>query len=98
MPNQPTPQKAMSPHSRRVGRTHRPRSTSSASTAEPISSRPTASAPGEKSCPTPRIATNAEAQASSVTATASTVRPPMPGEGLVAGGTAGRVCVLTSGH
>ena len=31
----------------------------------PISSRPSASAPGERSSPTPRIATKADAQASS---------------------------------
>jgi hypothetical protein len=34
-----------------------------------------ASAPGEKSSPTPRIATKADAQASSVTTTARMVRP-----------------------
>ena len=41
----------------------------------PTSSRPRASAPGREVSPTPRIATKADAQASTVTTTAAMVRP-----------------------
>ena len=61
-------------HSRRFGRTQPRPASSRPRTAVPTSNRPRASAPGEKSAPTPRIATNADAQAKRVTTTATRVR------------------------
>src|SRR4051812_50015088 len=57
-------------------------------TAVPTSNRPRASTPGERSSPTPRIPTKADAHARTVTTTAAIVRP--------SGRTAGLVERLTS--
>src|SRR4051794_4482408 len=66
---------ASSPHSRPVGRTQlRRRASSTPRIAVPTSSRPSASAPGERSSRTPRMPMNAEAQARIVTATAARTR------------------------
>ncbi len=62
-----------------------------------MSSRPRASAPGERSSPTPRMATKADAQAISVTTTASTVRPPRAADGVLGTAGAGSVRMLTVG-
>src|SRR5690348_12392706 len=50
-------------------------------TSEPARSRPRASAPGSKYRPAPRIATNADAQATTVTDTAASARRSRPEPG-----------------
>jgi hypothetical protein len=53
-------------------------------TREPASSRPRASAPGSKYRPASLITTNADAQASTVTDTAASVRRSRPAPGVLA--------------
>src|SRR3954451_8720565 len=86
--NQPTPHTASRAQSRPLGRTQPRPIMSTPRTAVPTSNRPRASNPGERSSPTPRIPTKADAHARTVTTTAAIVRP--------SGRTAGLVERLTS--
>src|SRR5690554_3457977 len=74
MPNQATPNTRMSTHSRPVGFTHRRPISNRLSRIMPTRRRPSASGPPEKYGPTPRMTTNALAQASTVTTMAINTR------------------------
>src|SRR5688500_7287435 len=72
------------PQSPRAGQAGRRASTTAPSTTLPTASRPRVSAPGETSWPTLRMATNAEANSSTVSAIAATGSSGAPA-GAVAG-------------
>src|SRR5215831_10327598 len=73
-PNHSTPVPAMPGQAARGGQPSPRASQTAPRTSEPASSRPRASAPGSKYRPASRIATNADAQASTVTDTAASVQ------------------------
>src|SRR5215472_13401890 len=79
-PNHKTPVPAMPGQAARGGQPSPRASQTAPRTREPANSRPRASVPGSKYRPASRIATNADAQASTLTDTAASVRdlPPSP--------------------
>src|SRR5215471_4141005 len=81
-PNHKTPVPAMPGQAARGGQPPPRASQTAQSTREPASTRPRASAPGSKYRPASRIATNADAQASTVTDTAASARRSRPPPGV----------------
>src|SRR5262252_10098855 len=73
-PNQSTPAPAMPGQAARGGQPSPRASQTAPRTSEPARSRPRASAPGSKYRPAPRIATNADAHARTVTDAAASVQ------------------------
>src|SRR5262245_25677747 len=80
-PNQSTPVPAMPGQAARGGQPSPRASQTAQRTSEPARSRPRASPPGSKYRPASRIATNADAQATTVTDTAASARRSSPEAG-----------------